>query len=149
MSVGQNITLASMKELQKFLIKTKAERKVIQKQIKALRIKVNHPRQLVSSLSGGNQQKVVLAKWMMKNPRVLILDEPTRGIDVGAKAEVYKLMCAYVEKGNSIIMISSEMPEVMGMADRIIVLSNGCIGGELNREEFDQERIMSYAVSKM
>ncbi len=149
MGVGQNITLASMKELQKFLIKNKEERKVIQEQIKALKVKVNHAKQLASSLSGGNQQKVVLAKWMMKNPRLLILDEPTRGIDVGAKAEIYKLMCEYVEKGNSIIMISSEMPEVMGMSDRIIVLSNGQFGGELCREEFKQEKIMSCAVSKI
>jgi ABC-type sugar transport system ATPase subunit len=149
MGVGQNITLASMKELQKLLIKAKEERKVILEQIKTLRVKVNHPKQLASSLSGGNQQKVVLAKWMMKNPRLLILDEPTRGIDVGAKAEIYKLMCEYVDKGNSIIMISSEMPEVMGMSDRIIVLSNGQFGGELCREEFKQEKIMSCAVSKI
>lgn len=149
MSVGKNITLASMKELHKILIKTKTERRLIKEQINFLKVKVNHPGQLVSSLSGGNQQKVVLAKWMMKNPKVMILDEPTRGIDVGAKAEIYKLMCEYVKNGNSIIMISSEMPEVMGMADRIIVLSNGCIAGELSREEFDQEQIMSYAVSQI
>nr|WP_091233516.1 sugar ABC transporter ATP-binding protein [Anaerobium acetethylicum] len=150
MGVGQNITLASMKTLSKGLgILLQEEKRIIEEQIKALRIKVHSPRQLVGSLSGGNQQKVVLAKWMMKNPKLMILDEPTRGIDVGAKSEIYRLMCEYVAKGNSIIMISSEMPEVMGMSDRIIVLSNGLHGGELGREEFEQERIMSYAVSNI
>lgn len=150
MGVGKNISLASMKQLSKgFFIKLKEEKQIIEKQIKALRIKVYSSRQLVSFLSGGNQQKVVLAKWMMKNPKLLILDEPTRGIDVGAKSEIYKLMCEYVSKGNSIIMISSEMSEVMGMSDRIIVLSNGALGGELYREEFEQEKIMSYAVSNL
>lgn len=148
MSIAQNITLASMKELSAGLfIKEGEEKKVIQDQIQKLRIKMNSPRQMVKSLSGGNQQKVVLAKWMMKDPKLLILDEPTRGIDVGAKAEIYKLMCEYVAKGNAIIMISSEMPEVMGMADRIMVLSNGKIGGELTREEFVQEQIMHMAVA--
>jgi ABC-type sugar transport system ATPase subunit len=150
MGVGQNITLASMKTLSKGLgILLSEEKKIIADQIKALRIKVHSPKQLVASLSGGNQQKVVLAKWMMKNPKLLILDEPTRGIDVGAKSEIYRLMCEYVAKGNAIIMISSEMPEVMGMSDRIIVLSGGRKGGELDRKEFEQERIMGYAVSNI
>lgn len=148
MSIAQNITLASMKELSAGLfVKENEEKKVIKDQIQKLRIKMNNPKQMVKSLSGGNQQKVVLAKWMMKEPKLLILDEPTRGIDVGAKAEIYKLMCEYVAKGNAIIMISSEMPEVMGMADRIMVLSNGKIGGELNRDEFVQEQIMHMAVA--
>lgn len=148
MSIAQNITLSSMKELSAGLfVKEREERLKVQEQIEKLRIKLNSPRQLVKSLSGGNQQKVVLAKWMMKDPKLLILDEPTRGIDVGAKAEIYRLMCEYVAKGNAIIMISSEMPEVMGMADRILVLSNGKKGGELKREEFVQEHIMHMAVS--
>lgn len=148
MSIAQNITLSSMKALSCGpFVKEGEERKIVKEQIERLRIKLNSPKQMVKSLSGGNQQKVVLAKWMMKNPRLLILDEPTRGIDVGAKSEIYKLMCEYVAKGNSIIMISSEMPEVMGMADRIMVLSNGRIGGETTRDEFKQERIMQMAVS--
>ena len=123
MGVGQNITIASMKTLSSgMFIKRQEEKKTIDDQIRALRIKVHSPRQLVGKLSGGNQQKVVLAKWMMKNPKLLILDEPTRGIDIGAKSELYKLMGEFVEKGNSIIMISSEMPEAMGMSDRILVL---------------------------
>ncbi|EMS71606.1 sugar ABC transporter ATP-binding protein [Ruminiclostridium cellobioparum] len=150
MSVAHNITLASMKDFDKnFLIDMKSEDDVIQKQIASLRIRSYGKEQLVTSLSGGNQQKVVLAKWLIKKPKLLILDEPTRGIDVGAKSEIYKIMCDFVAKGNSIIMISSEMPEVMGMADRIVVLSNRRLGGELNREEFVQENIMRLAVSKM
>ncbi|CCZ62634.1 putative uncharacterized protein [Hungatella hathewayi CAG:224] len=148
MGVGQNITIASMKTLSSgIFIKRQEEKKTIDDQIRALRIKVHSPRQLVGKLSGGNQQKVVLAKWMMKNPKLLILDEPTRGIDIGAKSEIYKLMGEFVEKGNSIIMISSEMPEAMGMSDRILVLSNGRLSGELSREEFVQEDIMKMAVS--
>lgn len=150
MSVAHNITLASMKDFDKnFLIDKKSEDDVILKQIASLRIRSYGKEQLVTSLSGGNQQKVVLAKWLIKKPKLLILDEPTRGIDVGAKSEIYKIMCDFVAQGNSIIMISSEMPEVMGMADRIVVLSNRKLGGELNREEFVQENIMRLAVSKM
>lgn len=148
MSVGQNITLPSMKEMsQGLFINSGKENRTIKHQIEQLRIKLNNSRQLVKSLSGGNQQKVVLAKWLIREPRLLILDEPTRGIDVGAKAEIYKIMCEFVSKGNAIIMISSEMPEVMGMADRVLVLSNGKAGGELERTEFGQERIMEMAVS--
>lgn len=148
MSVGQNISLASMKELSRGLfINEKEESSLVKDEIERLRIRLHSPRQLVKSLSGGNQQKVVLSKWMIKNPKLLILDEPTRGIDVGAKSEIYKLMCEYAAKGNAIIMISSEMPEVMGMADRMLVLSNGRVGGELKRSEFAQESIMKMAVS--
>ena len=148
MSVGQNISLASMKELSRGLfINEKEESTLVKDEIERLRIRLHSPKQLVKSLSGGNQQKVVLSKWMIKNPRLLILDEPTRGIDVGAKSEIYKLMCEYAAKGNAIIMISSEMPEVMGMADRMLVLSNGKVGGELKRGEFVQESIMKMAVS--
>lgn len=150
MSVGQNITLASMKDMSTGLfVKDNIEKKAVKEQINKLRIKLASSRQLVKSLSGGNQQKVVLGKWMMKNPELLILDEPTRGIDVGAKAEIYKLMGEYVSKGNAIIMISSEMPEVMGLADRILVLSNGKTGGEIQRAEFGQEQIMKMAVSNI
>lgn len=103
----------------------------------------------VKNLSGGNQQKVVLAKWMMKDPDVIIFDEPTRGIDVGAKAEIYKLMNEFVAKGKAIIMISSEMPEAMGMSDRILVISNHKLSGEFNRDEFSQDSIMTMAMRYM
>lgn len=150
MGAGQNMTLVSMKELSSgVFINSGKEKRIVGEQISSLRIKLNSPSQKVKSLSGGNQQKVVLAKWLIRKPRLLILDEPTRGIDVGAKAEIYKLMCQYVAKGNAIIMISSEMPEVMGLSDRIMVLSNGRMGGELSREDFVQERIMKMAVSNI
>lgn len=149
MSVAHNITLSSMKRFCRGLIDRKKERETIVKQIESLRIKVQTPKHAVASLSGGNQQKVVLAKWLLDSPKLLILDEPTRGIDVGAKAEIYKLMCEFVAKGNAIIMVSSEMPEVMGMADRILVLSNRRMGGELEKQDFSQENIMQLAVCNM
>ena len=101
---------------------------------------------LVSSLSGGNQQKVVLAKCLLSDPKVLIMDEPTRGIDVGAKAAIYKIMVGLAEQGIAIIMISSEMPELIGMSDRIIVMSGGKIRGELEGQEAQsQQTIMNLA----
>jgi ABC-type sugar transport system ATPase subunit len=96
-------------------------------------------------LSGGNQQKVVLAKWLASNPKVLIMDEPTRGIDVGAKAEVHALMSKLAQTGIGIIMISSELPEILGMSDRILVMSEGRVAAILDREEATQEKIMAYA----
>ena len=97
------------------------------------------------SLSGGNQQKVVLAKWLLDEPEIIIFDEPTRGIDVGAKRDIYLLIGELARKGKAIIVISSEMPEVMGISDRILVMNEGRISGELRREEFSQEKIMHYA----
>ena len=97
---------------------------------------------IVQNLSGGNQQKVVLAKWLMSDPKVLILDEPTRGIDVGAKYEIYKLMVELAKQGIAIVMISSELPEFIGMCDRAYVMYGGRITGELTREEMTQENIV-------
>ena len=108
----------------------------------AMRIK---PAPTVSRMSGGNQQKLVLGKWLAMSPRVLLLDEPTRGIDVGAKFEIYKLMTDLVREGKTIIMISSELPELLGMCDRIYVMSKGRITGELNRADFSQENVMKLA----
>lgn len=143
MSVFKNTTLASMKNFEQgILIDGHRERNAVSEQIQALGIKVNNSGLPVKSLSGGNQQKVVLAKWMLTNPNIIIFDEPTRGIDVGAKAEIYKIMCNFAAQGNAIIMISSEMPEAMGMSDRIIVLSDHKFSGELKREEFSQEAIV-------
>ena len=104
---------------------------------------LNHP---VRGLSGGNQQKVVLAKWLALKPGILILDEPTRGIDVGAKSDVHALMSEIASQGIGIVMISSDMPEILGMSDRIIVMSEGRITGEFTREEASQEKIMSCAM---
>ena len=101
--------------------------------------------QIVKNLSGGNQQKVILGKWLAANSELIIFDEPTRGIDVGAKYEIYKLINHLVENGKTVLLISSEMEELMGMSDRIIVLAEGNITGELRREEFNQTSIMRLA----
>ena len=108
-------------------------------------IKTPSVEQTVQNLSGGNQQKVVLAKWLFTQSKVLIFDEPTRGIDVGAKTEIYQLMNRLAENGVAIIMISSELPEILGMSDRILVMHDGAVAGELNREDATQEKIMSLA----
>ena len=116
---------------------------------KSLNIKTPHLQQKVNNLSGGNQQKVLIARWLLTYPDILILDEPTRGIDVGAKAEIHSLMCKLVQQGKSVIMISSELPEVLGMSDRIIVMHEGKIKGELSREEASQEKIMQLALEQV
>lgn len=114
--------------------------------IDKIKIKTPNRDQLIKNLSGGNQQKVILAKWLMLSPEVLIIDEPTRGIDVGAKKEIYELLNELKASGKAIIMISSDLPEVLGISDRIIVMSEGRISGELKREEASQESIMKLAV---
>jgi inositol transport system ATP-binding protein len=100
----------------------------------------------VSALSGGNQQKVILAKWMMRNPGILIMDEPTRGIDVGAKREIFQLMGECLNEGMGIIMVSSEMIELINICDRIYVMQEGRIKGQLERKDFSQEEIIKYAI---
>ena len=142
-SIGDNICLPSLDELagKSHILRDKKRKEFADKYAKQMSVKMVDVNQFVSNLSGGNKQKVVLAKWMIAGPNVLIFDEPTRGIDVGAKAEIYKIMCDYVSKGNAILMVSSEMPEAMGMSDRMIILSNHRCSGELNRNEFNQEAI--------
>ena len=149
LSVQDNITLASIKKLSKFSVVNKKKEKVIAQEFKeSLRIKTPTLTQEVNSLSGGNQQKVVLAKWLATRPELIILDEPTRGIDVGAKHEIYLLMNQLVESGKTIIMITSEMEELIGMADRMVVLCEGVMTAELTQEDFDKEKILYYASSK-
>ncbi len=146
--VKQNITLANLAEISKRgVVNNNAEVKVATEYKEALSIKTPTVEQMVVNLSGGNQQKVSVAKWLFVKPDVLILDEPTRGIDVGAKYEIYSIMNALVEQGMSIIMISSELPEVLGMSDRIYIVSNGRITGELPVGEATQEKIMQLATS--
>lgn len=149
-SVGYNMTLRVLDEFIRFIRvdKTK-EDQIINTYIENLAIKTPSKLQLVSNLSGGNQQKVVIAKWLAAKPRILILDEPTRGVDVGAKAEIYAIMNRLVQTGVSIIMISSELPEVINMSDRVVVMHNGNIAGILNREDFSQEKIMHLATGGM
>lgn len=145
-SVRHNISFARLKGILKGgMISEKTDHDVAEKYIKALEIKTPSDGQLAGNLSGGNQQKVVLAKWLFTDSRVLIFDEPTRGIDVGAKQEIYKLMLELVEQGKVVIMISSELPELIGMADRIVVLHEGKISGSLERPEYSQEKIMALA----
>lgn len=145
-STRENITLANIRSFAgKGLINGKKEKKEVQRMIELLRIKVSSQEQLIKNLSGGNQQKVILAKWLLGKLDVLILDEPTRGIDVGSKSEIHSLMCELAKQGLAIIMISSEMPELLGMSDRIVVMREGTIRGELKRDEASQETIMKLA----
>jgi ABC-type sugar transport system ATPase subunit len=144
--VGYNITIQILQKLIKFIFKNKKEEnKIITDFEKKLQIKSYGPSQIVNTLSGGNQQKVVIAKWLATNPKVLILDEPTRGVDVAAKAEIYELMSKLVKNGMSIIMVSSELPEIVNLSDRVIVMYGGEITAKLEKEEISQEKIMHYA----
>ncbi|HNF94440.1 MAG TPA: sugar ABC transporter ATP-binding protein, partial [Anaerolineales bacterium] len=146
--VKQNITLANLKELTtRLVVNNNAEIQVANKYKVDLNIKTPTVEQKVSNLSGGNQQKVSLGKWLFAKPNILILDEPTRGIDVGAKYEIYTIMRDLVQKGLSIVMISSELPEVLGMSDRIYIVASGKIAGELSAQEATQEKIMHLATN--
>jgi ABC-type sugar transport system ATPase subunit len=148
-TVEQNISIVSIEKLSKAgIIDKKREAEAADDYIKSLSIKTNSRKTPITSLSGGNQQKVVLAKWLLDGPDIIIFDEPTRGIDVGAKRDIYLLIGELAKQGKGIIVISSEMPEVMGISDRILVMCEGAVAGELMREEFTQEAIMNYASSR-
>jgi ribose transport system ATP-binding protein len=145
-TVAENSTMAYLENFMRgIFINKKNERMEAEKYVGSLAIKTPSVNQLVVDLSGGNQQKVVLAKWLVRDCDILIFDEPTRGIDVGAKSDIYKLMNELVKEGKSIIMISSEMPEVLRMSDRIVVMCEGRKSGELRIEEATQEKIMHLA----
>ncbi|MGL5244120.1 MAG: sugar ABC transporter ATP-binding protein, partial [Sarcina sp.] len=149
LSVGENMSLCNLKTYENSMksIDRKREKKDIDYYIDKIRIKTPSSKQLIKNLSGGNQQKVILAKWLMLSPEVLIIDEPTRGIDVGAKKEIYELLNELKAQGKAIIMISSDLPEVLGISDRIMVMSEGKISGELSRDEASQESIMKLALA--
>lgn len=148
MSIKENVTIAHLKYLRKVLFIDKAlEYQEVASCVDQLKIKTPSCEQKVKNLSGGNQQKVVIAKWLMTKPKILIMDEPTRGIDVGAKKEVHHLMTELTKLGIAIILISSEMPEVIDMSNRIVVMHEGRISGELSKEEATQESIMSMAIA--
>ena len=145
-SVSNNIVLASLKKIQRRgVLDENRQYLAAQKYTEDIHIKISSVQTRARNLSGGNQQKVVLAKWLMTEPQILILDEPTRGIDVGAKFEIYNMMLELVEQGYSIVMISSELPEILGMSDRILVMHEGRVSGELGREEATQEKVMCLA----
>lgn len=145
-SIKDNMTLPSTRDFVKNgIFDNKTSDIFVQRLIDRLRIKSGYPDKEVGTLSGGNQQKVVLAKWIGIAPKVLILDEPTRGVDVGAKREIYQLMNELAERGVPIIMVSSDLPEVIGVSDRIMVMHEGRISGELTRQEAAQEKVMQLA----
>ena len=146
LSVRINVTIPILSRVTRFgILKRRAEDKVVQTAKDRLSIVMSSPDQETQYLSGGNQQKVVLAKWLETDPTIIILDEPTRGVDVGAKFEIYKLMRQLNDRGIAIVMISSELPEVIGMSDRILVMNDGRIAGELTREEAGEARIIELA----
>jgi ribose transport system ATP-binding protein len=146
MTVRQNIVLSALDKLSRlsFINFNKADR-LANDFVKKLDIRTPSLRQVIRNLSGGNQQKAVIARWLTLNPRVLILDEPTRGIDVGTKAEIHALMDELAQSGVGVLMISSDLPEVMGVSDRILVMREGRLVGEFTRDEATQDKIMHAA----
>jgi inositol transport system ATP-binding protein len=150
LAVRENIGLAKLGDLTTFgFVRRGEERSIAERFVAALQIRTPSLEQKVINLSGGNQQKVVLAKWLALEPKILLVDEPTRGVDVGAKAEVHHLLNSLARRGVAILMISSELPEIIGMSDRVLVMRQGTISGELSREEATQERIMTLATGSV
>ncbi|MGS0973067.1 MAG: multiple monosaccharide ABC transporter ATP-binding protein [Candidatus Izemoplasmataceae bacterium] len=146
--IKRNVTLSNLKKLKKNLtIDENKEIVEVEKHVKSMNIKCSSIQQFTRDLSGGNQQKVVLSKWMFTDPEVLILDEPTRGIDVGAKYEIYTIINELAQAGKAVIVISSELPEIIGMSDRVYVVSEGEITAELTKDNVSQEEIMKHIVS--
>lgn len=145
-SIRENITLCNLERISKSsVISKEAEKNMVAEAIKDLHIKCFGPYHECNNLSGGNQQKVVLAKWILTNPKILILDEPTRGVDIGAKKEIYSIINKLAAQGVAIIMVSSELPEVLGMSDNIMVVREGEVRGIISYEEANQERVMTLA----
>lgn len=145
-SIRENISLCNLGRISKsFVVSKEAEKDMVGEAIKELHIKCFGPFHECNNLSGGNQQKVVLAKWILTNPKILILDEPTRGVDIGAKKEIYSIINKLAAQGVAIIMVSSELPEVLGMSDNIMVVREGEVRGIISYEEANQERVMTLA----
>ncbi len=148
LGVAQNITLASLEAVSPALwMRRSLEWQIADRHVRALGIRAANVRQEVATLSGGNQQKVALAKWIETRPRVLLLDEPTRGVDVGSKHEIYELMTQWTQDGYAILMITSEMPELLGLADRIVVMHRGRVTAQLARAEATQEKVLKAAMA--
>jgi ribose transport system ATP-binding protein len=145
-SIQENMVLPILKQFQSFIaISKQKEKSFVQKMIQKLNIKATNETQQVKSLSGGNQQKVVLAKWLGLRPNCLILDEPTRGVDVGAKKEIYSLMQELADQEVAIVVVSSDLPEILGISDRIMVISEGNVSGFLDKQDATGEKIMNLA----
>lgn len=147
LSIADNVSIASLNQYLEAGIKLDKKKieELVKENVAKLSIKTPSSKTLIQSLSGGNQQKVIISRWLANNPDILIMDEPTRGIDVGAKYEIYQIMIQLAKQGKAIIMISSEMPELIGVSNRIMVMCNGRITGEVSGEEATQEKIMQYA----
>ena len=147
LSIADNVSISSLNQyLDMGIVLNHGKiEQLVKDNVAKLSIKTPSSKTTIQSLSGGNQQKVIISRWLANNPDVLIMDEPTRGIDVGAKYEIYQIMINLAKQGKAIIMISSEMPELIGMSDRIMVMCNGRITGEVSGEEATQENIMSLA----
>lgn len=147
LSVRENMSLANLPSYCNKLkfVQTVREEREVDKMVERMNVKLSTPAQPIGSLSGGNQQKAILGKWLLTKPNVLILDEPTRGIDVGAKYEIYSLIAKLAAEGMAVILISSELPEMMGMADRVITFCEGRITAEFTSNEIEQERIVNAA----
>jgi ABC-type sugar transport system ATPase subunit len=147
-SVLSNATMATLRQLTNFgLVSRSKERDALARQSEVMRIRRASDAIPIESLSGGNQQKVILARWLMTNPKVLLLDEPTRGIDVGAKAEIYKVLRSLADKGIGILFVSSELPEVLGLADRILVLSSGHLTANLPAAQATETTLLEAAMA--
>jgi ribose transport system ATP-binding protein len=144
LSVRENIVLAALPQLSRFGVVSRAKQdRIVDTFVKRLRIKVSSPDQRVAELSGGNQQKVLLARWLCTRPKVLLLDEPTRGIDVGAKAEVQALIDELAQEGLAVLLISSELEELLDGADRLLVLKDGAVVGELTGDRLTQDDVLA------
>ena len=147
MSVAENISITVLDKVLKLgLLSNKLESKLYKKHVEALKINVNSESQLIKNLSGGNQQKVVLAKWIEREPNVLMLDEPTRGIDINAKNEIYQLISKLSSSGISVLVVSSEIPEILAVSDRILVMSEGSITAEFSSDEATENKIMNACI---
>jgi rhamnose transport system ATP-binding protein len=145
-SIAANVSLPIVERLSRLLVVDRGrEQRLAADYSQQLQVRSTGVDQLASGLSGGNQQKVVIAKWLATKPRVLLLDEPTQGVDIGAKAEVHRIISQLAGQGMAIVLISSELPEVLGMADRVVVLHEGRIAAEFGRDEASQERVMAAA----
>jgi ribose transport system ATP-binding protein len=145
-SIAQNVTVANLVNTRKFVVRQADDYRTGDRFVKLLNIKTNDSRTRVMNLSGGNQQKVVLAKWFNTNGEIFIFDEPTWGIDVGSKQEIYKVMVDLLKQGKAIIMVSSDMPEVISMSDRVIIMKNGEKMAELSGDQISEENILTFSI---
>jgi len=145
MKIVKNMSMAELPLMTNVVIDERSERNLVQDFVEKLDIRLASIDDPVSSLSGGNQQKTVLGRWLATDPKLLILDEPTHGVDIGAKSEIYELMRQLAEEGMAIILISSELPEVLALANRIVVMHEGRVTGIIDRSDATEEYIMSYA----